>query len=729
MIRAKCAWVWNKKFTVSRTTKVVGATNRVARPIPVSSSTLNRQGPERRRRFVCARASAPVEQEEEVKSGANLNGSFLDDEVLREIERGIAADLGLGDPSRPEETSALLRRLVRAGSSENDDEGEKFERTDERRVPGCASRVWLSAEVVDASGGLVCFRGDSDSAVSRGLCASLCRNFSGKLTPSEFLSLGSDFLKRVTADVDPILAGSHHRHGLHSIFDSMRKRANELTLADGAIPEPFPSLVVTAKGLHPKGAYAESQARYLEPDPARVRRLVDLLRETKCGVVAHFYMDPEVQGVLAAAKRDWPHIHISDSLVMADRAVDMVAEGGCEKICVLGVDFMSENVRATLDHQGHRDVGVFRMAADLIGCTLAEAAEAEGYSRYLEEAEKSSENSLHVVYINTSLKTKALAQHQVPTITCTSSNVVQTILQSSSQLKGDLSVFYGPDAYMGANIAEMLARLAQMTDEEVQKVHPKHDASSIKNLLSRFRYYGDGICVVHDMFGAEVADTIERCYSDAYLTAHFEVPGEMFGLALRASHRGGRGVIGSTQNILDFILSKVQESVSHDLSSERLQFVLGTESGMITSVVNSVQDLLRQAGSPVEVEIVFPVNSSAVVTGVQDAAPAMPWGLNVVPGVAQGEGCGMEGGCASCPYMKMNSLDSLLGVLEMLRGGGKDSDAVLQQLEPRKYSETVGGKTFAEVGTVPILHMRHFQKNKELSGELVADILARGRGN
>ena len=114
MIRAKCAWVWNKKFTVSRTTKVVGATNRVVRPIPVSSSTLNRQGPERRRRFVCARASAPVEQEEEVKSDANLNGSFLDDEVLREIERGIAADLGLGDPSRPEETSALLRRLVRA---------------------------------------------------------------------------------------------------------------------------------------------------------------------------------------------------------------------------------------------------------------------------------------------------------------------------------------------------------------------------------------------------------------------------------------------------------------------------------------------------------------------------------------------------------------------------------------------------------------------------------------
>ena len=33
-----------------------------------------------------------------------------------------------------------------------------------------------------------------------------------------------------------------------------------------------------------------------------------------------------------------------------------------------------------------------------------------------------------------------------------------------------------------------------------------------------------------------------------------------------------------------------------------------------------------------------------------------PEGLSVVPGVAQGEGCSAEGGCASCPYMKMNTL-------------------------------------------------------------------------
>lgn len=68
-------------------------------------------------------------------------------------------------------------------------------------------------------------------------------------------------------------------------------------------------------------------------------------------------MDPEVQGVLTSAQKKWPHIHISDSLVMADKAVSM-AEQGCKAVAVLGVDFMSENVRAILDEAGHQDVAV-----------------------------------------------------------------------------------------------------------------------------------------------------------------------------------------------------------------------------------------------------------------------------------------------------------------------------------------------------------------------------------
>ena len=84
---------------------------------------------------------------------------------------------------------------------------------------------------------------------------------------------------------------------------------------------------------------------------------LQVLSEKKIGIVAHFYMDPEVQGVLSQAGEQWPHIGISDSLLMADRAVKM-AEQGCKAVAVLGVDFMSENVRAILDEAGHRDVQV-----------------------------------------------------------------------------------------------------------------------------------------------------------------------------------------------------------------------------------------------------------------------------------------------------------------------------------------------------------------------------------
>lgn len=102
------------------------------------------------------------------------------------------------------------------------------------------------------------------------------------------------------------------------------------------------------------------------PEESRVQELVNVLKEKKIGVVAHFYMDPEVQGVLTAAQKHWPHISISDSLVMADSAVTM-AKAGCQFITVLGVDFMSENVRAILDQAGFEEVREF-FSLSLIFC-------------------------------------------------------------------------------------------------------------------------------------------------------------------------------------------------------------------------------------------------------------------------------------------------------------------------------------------------------------------------
>lgn len=77
-----------------------------------------------------------------------------------------------------------------------------------------------------------------------------------------------------------------------------------------------------------------------------------------------------------------------------------------------------------------------------------------------------------------------------------------------------------------------------------------------RSLLPRLHYFQDGTCIVHHMFGGEVCELVAKGYRDAYLAAHFEVPGELFRLAMQAKRTRDMGVVGSTQNILDFIAVK-----------------------------------------------------------------------------------------------------------------------------------------------------------------------------
>lgn len=468
----------------------------------------------------------------------------------------------------------------------------------------------------------------------------------------------------------------------------------------------FPRLRVYADRLEPRGSFAEIQAAFLEPDAAAVADLDALLRRANAGVVAHFYMDPELQGVLSACA--WPHVHISDSLVMADRAVQM-AKAGVRAILVAGVDFMTENVRAVLDAAGFGDLPVYRLARQAIGCSLAEAAEAPAYFAFLRKAAQTP-RSLHVVYINTSLRTKALAQQLVPTITCTSSNVVQTLLQAAAQVE-DLTVWYGPDSYMGHNLQTLLANYAKLPAEAVRALHADHTPASIAGLLRRLRPFEQGHCIVHHLFGADVVAQVRRDHAQAFLTAHLEVPGEMFALASEAQLHG-RGAVGSTSNLLEFILGRVKAAAP----GSALEFVLGTEAGMVTSIVRAVQHLLTERGDAVCVDIVFPVAAEAMAVTGDGALP-------VVPGPAAGEGCSTAGGCATCPYMKMNHLDALLDVLRAVADGKAERLSGLAPLMQRQLPD--GGDAVA-LGSQPILHMRAFQRSGRLPAELVDDILRRG---
>ncbi|CAN0426353.1 unnamed protein product, partial [Ectocarpus sp. 13 AM-2016] len=65
------------------------------------------------------------------------------------------------------------------------------------------------------------------------------------------------------------------------------------------------------------------------------------------------------QGALAALK--WEHVSVADSLAMGDAAVRM-AEAGVSSVACLGVDFMAESVRATLDSRGFQGVPVSQSA-------------------------------------------------------------------------------------------------------------------------------------------------------------------------------------------------------------------------------------------------------------------------------------------------------------------------------------------------------------------------------
>ena len=591
-------------------------------------------------------------------------------------------------------------------------------RTDAHRVMGCTAQVWLTA-TLDPQNGLT-FYVDSDAALSKGLGAILARGLSG-LSPEQVVAVDPRCLLALGLG-DAVLTRSR-TNGFFNMLESAKKIARGYL---GQIPR-FPTLVIGRHDTTASGAFAEAQNAFLRPDPSTVDALASVLEQKKIGVVAHFYMDPEVQGVLSSAAARWPHIKISDSLVMADGAVKM-AEEGCTTIVVLGVDFMSENVRAILDEAGYGHVAVYRMASDPIGCSLAEAAESPAYSKYLEQAGQTP-NSLHVVYINTSLRTKAEADAVVPTITCTSSNVVQTVLQAFAQVP-DAHVWYGPDTYMGRNLVQLftsLASTATASVEDVQALHPDHTPDTIAALLPRLHYFDEGTCIVHHLFGGEVCRAVRDGYSDAYIAAHFEVPGEMFSLAMEAKRVRGMGVVGSTQNILDFISARLGEALDRPFS-DRLTFVLGTEAGMITSIVRKVQGMLEAAQrDDVKVEIVFPVSVDAITTTAQEAAPALPGGMSVIPGPASGEGCSLEGGCASCPYMKMNSLDALMRVCGWVgTGAGVGPGAgALEGFKPRPYVEKVGGKTMAQAGCVPILHMRGFQMGKRLPDGLVEDVVTR----
>jgi len=509
----------------------------------------------------------------------------------------------------------------------------------------------------------------------------------------------------------------------------------------------FPSLILRpGQSVEPQGPFAEAQAAFLEPPAEVVDDLLARLLELNVGIAAHYYMDVELQGVLHAVKNrqmellqlqrradaagappgggrripPYPLVTISDSLKMGDDAVEMCSQNGVQAVLCLGVDFMSESVAAIMGKNGFGHVPLYRATHKHIGCSLAESAEGDAYRAWLDKCVANPDfKSLHVVYINTSLETKAVSSSIIPTITCTSSNVLNTILQASAQMGAeDLQICYGPDTYMGENLVALLTAVLDSgwSDDRIARdLHPEHDRATIRSLRDNVNVFPAGNCVVHHMFGRSVVDAVLRDYEDAYVTAHLEVPGEMFQIALRKS-LDDEGVVGSTSNILEFIERKVEAAAREGVAeTRRLKFILGTEAGMVTPIVRSVQGILdAHADGNVEAEIVFPVSSQAVVE--VDG--------HVVPGVAGGEGCSTAGGCATCPFMKMNDLDAVQDIVDAIAVPGHEL-RLAKHLPPVGLTgKMIDGRDAVDLGTEPIMYMREFMKKKRISDDLVDKVEA-----
>ena len=94
-------------------------------------------------------------------------------------------------------------------------------KTEENKVKGCVSQVYITAEMQDDK---VCYQGDSDAQLVKGLVAFLIEGLNG-LTPEEILNVTPDFIEETGLKVS--LTPSR-ANGFYNIFRMMQQKALEL---------------------------------------------------------------------------------------------------------------------------------------------------------------------------------------------------------------------------------------------------------------------------------------------------------------------------------------------------------------------------------------------------------------------------------------------------------------------------------------------------------------------
>ena len=95
-------------------------------------------------------------------------------------------------------------------------------KTDEYKVRGCISQVWLKSELTEGSPTTLVFKGDSDSAIVKGLIAVLHTCLSGR-TPREILDEDVEgFFRRIGLEQH---LSPNRRNGFFSMVEELTRCA------------------------------------------------------------------------------------------------------------------------------------------------------------------------------------------------------------------------------------------------------------------------------------------------------------------------------------------------------------------------------------------------------------------------------------------------------------------------------------------------------------------------
>jgi len=233
---------------------------------------------------------------------------------------------------------------------------------------------------------------------------------------------------------------------------------------------------------------------------ARIRALKTARRAV---ILAHNYQTPEVQDLADA---------VGDSLELAHLAAK--TDAGVVVLC--GVHFMAETAAALCP-------GKTILIPDAnAGCAMANMLTV----RQLANLKREHPDAVVVVYVNTSLAVKALAD-----VCCTSSNAVAVV----RSIPPDRPVIFAPDRNLGVYVQKRLGR-ANMT-------------------------IWDGYCPVHERMSADFVRTAKVTHPGALVVAHPECRPDVLDLA---DH------IASTAGILRFCRERPEKD-----------FIIATEGGIL----------------------------------------------------------------------------------------------------------------------------------------------------